>query len=870
MQINLSRYLSRVAGVWLISFSISGSFAQGIGGMGMPSSSGLGINTPLPPGITPGMAAQILRDASAAQQGSVGGLPVTPEGFQSPSNLGSVQPFLATQLEYRPGSFGYFVEQATGKTLPLFGSNFFNRANSFMALQSQPVPASYVVGPGDEIILKVSGGVVDFDQRLVVDRAGMVLLPRIGPVSVAGLKVSELEPALRRQFSRILSDFSLFASMGSLRGIEIYVVGQAQSPGKYVVSSLSTLISALFSTGGPSLNGSMRKIELVRGSKVVAQVDLYEFIRNGDTSSDMRLLPGDVINIPFTGPRVALVGSVTTEAIFELPGRPQVSFVADLLTLAGGLPIVSSPIQASLERVEPGQSRPLRAQVIALDDAGRRTPIQDGDILTVFPVKPAFENAITLRVLDAAPLRIPIAPGARVSDVIPSRDSLLTEEFWARRFGAVRENEQSRQERKLEEQSRIARLRNPQTLRQEGGRPPGEFSPPVMPDRDRTVPAEQQSRTDQFLDVENRRMTRPEINTNTSSNTVDMASTLSAMRESLQLSQINWDMAIIERVRPNDLGLEVIPFHLVKAILDKDPAHNVSLETGDTITIFSQRSVQGPESRQIRLIRIEGELQQPGIYQLKPGETLAELIQRAGGLTGAAYRFGLELKRESVRRLQRENLDLIIRQLESALSSNLASQNVNASTPEEFRAMAELRSRNQQVARDRINRLKSLTPSGRLSLELDPDRQRLPDISLEDGDSILIPRTPSHVSAVGAVFNDSMLIYRPGRTVQDVVRVAGPLPSADLEKAFVLRADGSALVPQQSTSGGWFGTRGFGDWFGNRKPVDDIVLMPGDTVIIPDKEAAESGYSVFMRGLKDWTQVIYQLGLSAAALKTLQ
>jgi protein involved in polysaccharide export with SLBB domain len=154
-----------------------------------------------------------------------------------------------------------------------------------------------------------------------------------------------------------------------------------------------------------------------------------------------------------------------------------------------------------------------------------------------------------------------------------------------------------------------------------------------------------------------------------------------------------------------------------------------------------------------------------------------------------------------------------------------------------------------------------MTPNGRVSLELDPKRQRLPELALEDGDRINIPRPPGHVAAVGAVYNDSVLIYKPGRTVADYLRVAGVTDTAERESTFVVRADGSILAPQPS---GFLSLSRF-----NGQPIASIELMPGDTIVVPEQVTKESGYSVFMRGLKDWTQVLYQLGLAAAAVNTL-
>jgi protein involved in polysaccharide export with SLBB domain len=710
----------------------------------------------------------------------------------------------STDTAPKPGSFAYFVMQATGRAIPVFGQDLFKRNNTFAALESQPVPADYSIGPGDELILKIYGGAVDFDQRVTVDRSGMILLPKVGPVSVAGIRVRDLEPTLKRHISKYLSDFSLFASLGSLRGIEVYVVGQARAPGKYVVSSVSTLISALFATGGPGDNGSMRQIELVRSSKVVAKIDLYDFITKGDTSKDTRLLPGDVINIPPAGARVALTGSLPKQGIFELAPAPASSSLSDVVTLAGGLSVVTDRLEVALSRTQPGQQRALVAAKLALDDASLRTPLRDGDIVTLFPIKPAFENAVTLKVLDSPALRIPVTQGSRVSDVIPSQETLLTREFWQRRFNV--------------DPSPAVNLQ-PRTSQPETG-----ATTPIQDNFD---------------------------------------SKMAAIRAMSKVDQINWEQAIIERVRTDDLRTEVISFSLREALKRKPDASNPVLLPGDVVTIFSQRSIAVPEYRQTRIVQIEGEIGAPGVYELKPGETLPELLVRAGGPTANAYIYGTEVARESVREQQKKNLSLVIRRLESGLASMDNSAMLTASTSAEMAAATALREQNRQSLRSQIERLKSLNPNGRIALELDPRRQRLPQLTLEDGDVIRIPKAPGSVAAVGSVYSESVLIYRAGRTVNDYLQIAGVSESAEVDQTFVVRADGSVVAPDTTT-----GLLASLNPFGGRD-VKSLELMPGDVIVVPEKFNKESTYSVFMRGLKDWTQVLYQMGLAAAAINTL-
>ncbi len=327
-----------------------------------------------------------------------------------------------------------------------------------------------------------------------------------------------------------------------------------------------------------------------------------------------------------------------------------------------------------------------------------------------------------------------------------------------------------------------------------------------------------------------------------------------AQRINSMVDQINWDYAVLERLNPQDLRVELIAFNLGKAVLQKDPAHNLVLQPGDVVTILSSTAVQLPAERKTRLVRIEGEVSAPGVYQVKPGETLLQLLKRVGGLTNQAYVYGTEFTRESVRKQQQENLDQVIRRLEAQGANAGATLAANL-TGDRAAQAATLQQQQQQQMQAQISRLKALKSKGRVSLELDTDRPNLPNLPLEDGDAILVPTLPAFVAAAGSVNNDNVFIYRPGKTVADVLLSAGLNEDSEASEAFVLRADGSILGRK---SAGWLSR------------FEGTKLMPGDTVVVPSKVDRESGYNTLMRGLRDWTQIFSNLGIGAAAIKTLK
>ena len=249
-------------------------------------------------------------------------------------------------------------------------------------------------------------------------------------LQVAGLPFAQVQEHLKSQMARVFRNFDLNVNMGQLRSIQVFVVGQARRPGNYTISSLSTLTNALFATGGPLPQGSMRHIQLKRSGKVVVDFDLYDLLERGDKTNDVQLLPGDVIYIPPVGPQVAVAGSVKAPAIYELKTARDTT-VNDVLELAAGLTNVASGAKLRLERVD---ERHLRSMIeVPLDAQGKATLLQDGDLLELNAVVGQYKDAITLRGNVANPGRYAWKSGMHVRDLIPDKDSLITKEYWLKR-----------------------------------------------------------------------------------------------------------------------------------------------------------------------------------------------------------------------------------------------------------------------------------------------------------------------------------------------------------------------------------------------------------------------------------------------------
>ena len=670
--------------------------------------------------------------------------------------------------------FQRFVASATGLTLPVFAADLFRHIPStFAPLDMTPVPSSYLIGPGDELRIRLWGQ-VNFQANLRVDRTGEIYLPQIGQVHVAGLAFSALDAHLREAVGRVYRNFDLTADLGQMRAIQIYVSGQARRPGVYTVSALSSLVDALFASGGPSVEGSSRSIELRRNGTLVTRFDLYNLLIRGDKSRDAGLLPGDIIYIPPVGSQAAVFGSVRNPAIYEL--LPQES-LGDLLADAGGVSTVAAEARVSFERIDEHRDR--HAMEIAYDASGMAEALRDGDVIRVYPIVPKYQKTVMLRGNIANPGRFAWHEGMRLSELIPDRESLLTRDYWWRRaqMGLPGPEFDSGQSSTPPDQS--------PSMQQRAGATPLAGTQTSAPGQSQ-IPA-------QHTDV---RLTAPEI---------------------------DWDYAVIERLNRETLKTELLAFDLGKLVKKHDTAQDLELEPGDVVSIFSQADIRIPVAEETKLVRLEGEFAHAGVYSAQPGETLRHLVERAGGLTPNAYLYGSQFTREQARAVQQARIDEYVQSLSLAIERNAVSLAASPAVSAQSLAGGFAVQGSEQ---DLLASLRQIRATGRIVLAFQPDSSGeagIPDIALENGDSFIVPHIPATVFVVGAVYDQNSFLFQAGARAETYLRHAGGLNrDADPRREFVIRADGE-VVSRGMEKDSW------GNEFVN------LHIYPGDTIVVPEK-----------------------------------
>ncbi|MGN6527470.1 MAG: SLBB domain-containing protein [Burkholderiaceae bacterium] len=575
------------------------------------------------------------------QQGNTMGTATTEDGRLMLPRAAS-RPYRMSEFERYVNSISPQNSGSQPDEIRRFGANLLTDVG-FASATLDPLPAvpdDYVVKPGDEIALTIWGS-VDANLRLTVDRAGLISIPRVGAVEVAGLRYADLAPALTRRVGESFKNFQLTASLGRLRAVRVFVSGYVENPGSISVSAISSVLQALMRAGGPSQAGSFRDIRLTRHGKLVATYDLYDLLLKGDRRADELVQPDDVI---FVGPartEVAVLGSVQQRAVFEL--EPQET-LGDALRMAGGFTPVADRTRVSLERL-----------------ADRVT-------------------------------------------------------------GHV-----------------------------------------------------------------------------------------------------------------TQLGL---------------PEHTGDqLQTGDVINVYSIVTASLPKGHQNERVHIDGEVAAPGDYLLPPGSTVSDALRAAGGMTSAAFPYGAEFTRRSVRMTQQANYDRALRELEAEIAKSDATQRVTSA--EEATARSTSATSNARL----LETLHSLRPTGRIVLEIEPDDTHLPDLPLEDGDTLHIPSRDTSVGVFGSVFNSGSFLFMPHRTTERYLHLAGgPTRGADKHSMFVIHANGSVVSAQQGAS-----------FWHSGNEFQDSEVLPGDTIFVPE----ELNKSTFVQDAKDWTQILYQFGLGLAGIKAL-
>ena len=591
------------------------------------------LTTPtVPSGLTPpgptssGQATPIVPSSGLPTGQPTAETPVSPPaaGEQPSTTPAQIAPALPEDLSPAEHLLAGRVP-SPGITLRQFGYDLFKQPpTTFAPVTDVPVGPGYVIGPGDGLNIILWGNVQEAYQ-VEVDRNGAITIPRLGVIQVWGFTIEQLQVFLRQRFAQFYPDFQMAITLGKLRTILVYVVGEVRQPGAYTVSSLSTIINALFASGGPMKTGSMRRIRLVRSGKTIHTLDLYNFLLNGDKSQDQTLQSGDTIFVPVIGPVAGVAGNVRRPAIYEIVPP---TTLQRLLELAGGVTPSGYLQRVHVERFIAHEKKivvdiDLSSLPSARVSKQWQTSLQDGDLISVFPIVTTLENVVQLEGHVVRPGRYELKPGMRLRDLVPSYTALLPEPYL--------------------DYAEIVRYVQP------------DLHQVVVPFNVRALLAGETEHNVLLQPQDSVRLfakasfvDQPKVTIQGEVRRPGSYPLLGEMRVKDLVARAGWltkeaylPRAEIIRVTANR-DLQSIPLNLEAALREYRP-DNLLLQDDDTVVIhnlFEQKYRQNA--------RVSGLVNKPDTYPITAGMRISDLVFRAGGVQKLAYLEKAELTRHQI------------------------------------------------------------------------------------------------------------------------------------------------------------------------------------------------------------------------------
>ncbi len=726
--------------------------------------------------------------------------------------------------------------QRSLQELKQFGFEFFENTGRFEADASALVGPDYIVGPGDVLRIDIWGN-IEGHYRAVIDRNGEIVLPKVGVINLWGQTFARAHATIENQIGNYFKHFKLNVSLDALRSINVFLVGEVQTPGSYQVSSLSSVLTTLSAAGGPTKTGSLRKVKVIRQGQEIAHIDFYDFFRRGDNSQDVRLQSGDTILVPVAESLVGVIGNVRRPAIYELiPGET----LDDVLQMAGGVVSTAYLQKVRIERVEK-HSRKMVMDVTLASGAEETAkaldiPLQDRDLVEIAPITEAG-GYVKLSGFVARPGEYQLAEGMRLKDLLLPHGNLLPQ-FYPHAAQIIRRAPPEYQPEIITVNLQEALDGHPQhnQLLQEYdevllySREDMEEVPEVMVSGAVLRPG-----TYQLLD--NMRVK-------------DLITVGGNLKRGAYLGE-----AEITRYTPQNMGTDVERFSIdLKKALSGHPQHNLVLQPEDQLVV---RSI--PDYGERMMVEVKGEVLFPGTYAISKGESLTSVLERAGGYTDNAYLRGAVFSREALKEVQRQQLQKLVAEEEQQINRVAQEIAAGAVSAEEAKSAQTLIENRKAL----VEKLKNIPVTGRLVVQMDEIEQLKGtplDIILMGGDEIMVPENPQTVNVQGQVYNSTSLSWEPGKTAGYYLnKVGGTKANANTKEMFIVRADGTVVSQQQAG----FGVSWDSDnWRWNLGGFNNIPIYPGDSILVPE----QFKQTAWLRGIRDISTIIYQMALGAAAV----
>jgi len=747
-------------------------------------------------------------------------------------NVLSISPIEQAMLEQPVGIDKIDSSSFAVTGLTQFGYSYFRQdTQGLEQMNDVPVGPDYLLGAGDVISLTMWGS-SDGQYTLKVNRSGEITLPKVGPVKVAGVEFGKLPSLISGSLAKVYRDFHINVTMGKLRLMKVFVVGEVVSPGDYSISSLSTVMNAISVASGPTKNGSLRTIQVKRDGKTAAHVDLYDFFTKGDKSSDIRLQPGDTIFVPTIGPVAGIAGTVRRPGIYELTSEKSLN---DLISLAGGVTSAGylqrlqvARIQAHDKKVVTDINLDPKGSGKTLEDVAAAIILQDMDLVKIFPIDGMLRNYVKVDGYVYRPGDYALNPGAKISNVLTDASPLPEYYMEAGQIERVFPPDNHRE------------IVNFNVARALAGDPVHdlelkEFDRIVifprwsMEEMPKVKIVGEVQKPGEYRLFDNMTLRDLVLMAGNPKNTAYLKNTeivrLSRSHESVVSSQIYVNL---------------------EEALKGGAKDNITLQPYDEVVI---RKIPNWNEVADSYITLKGEVLFPGVYPIYKGDKLSSVIRRAGGFTAKAYLNGARFTRESLRIVQQKRMDEVLAREEAHIALKQGELASVAASKEELEAT--------KASLDGLKRsiemLKKKKAEGRMVITLLPEElftDSQYDFEVLAGDQLEIPADPKVVSVFGQVYNPNNYQFVKGATVEEFLGKSGGF-TRDAEDAdiYILKADGT-VISRTMADGMFFGR------------FMDKELESGDSLVVPQKLERVA----WIRDIKDITTIVSQVAMTAGVL----
>ena len=684
-----------------------------------------------------------------------------------------------------------------------FGYDIFRSAR--LKTSSLAVPgADYIIGNGDQLLIRLWGSGVDAEYSAGIDKEGNISIPQIGVIKLSGAKFGHVESIIKKEAQKYMQGINISVVLAGLRNLEVYIVGAVENPGLHIVPSFSTILDGLIAAEGVKKTGTLRKIKLYRNDKVKKIFDIYDLLLKGNRNSDKMLQNRDVIFVPGIGHTAAMAGALNNEAIFEI--KEQTS-VKDMVAMAGGMLPQAMDSRIDLRRFDKNK------EFIVIDlnnksiDQWNKIFVQNGDLIEFGFSESLLHKRVKImgHVWDTNVFQF--KPGMKLSDVLTSPEIIKPD--------AVTKFAMLHRYDKATTLTTPVRFPLSKVFT-------GEYDASLQPFDTIVILSRAEIGIEENIFLSGAVWNEGEYKYQPGIKLKDALAQAGGMKFGARTEKI-------EIARQYIKG-DWVQTKYILLNYEKDAEFILKPYDSILVPMINKATL-------IEKVTITGEVAYPGTYSIRQGEKVSALIQRAGGFSEYAYFYGAKYTSLKAQEIQQKSIDKMIEKLKLSMLQVSTEEKIGTET------MAE------EASKSFFDQLASIKAEGRISIrlaDLISFKDSSYDFKLKDGDTIDIPSKPSFVSVVGSVYSPGSFLYEPNQKLKFYLSKSGGIAkTADEDYIYLLKANGEIRSKSQ------------GDRFFSK--FDNTVLMPGDTIVVPEN-LEQVGY---LKVISEVADIIFKIATTA-------